>query len=226
MDKQIIKKIQMGFISLSAVAVLAACGNDTQEEMPATEDPVEDTQTPEEDTTQDQDENTDNQDQDTTQDETTETPDQNQNQGSVDTSNGLYNVEFPVSLDQAIQIFHDTFGEDVTIDQIDFDSNDGEYEYDISGWDQENEYDIDINATTGDIRDQETERDDDQDDTLDLDNIITPQEAMEIAVQDSGSDYVDEWSLEEEDGLTVYEIEIENGDDITLDATNGDILDR
>lgn len=217
MDKTIVKRIQMGFISLSALTVLAACGNGgTQEEPPAQEDPTteEPAPAPEDEASQDGAADDDTAGQDDT------APD------TADTSSGIYNVEFQVSLDDAIQTFYDTFGDDVTIDQIDFDEENGIYEYDIDGWDQENEYSLEINADTGEILEESSESDDDQDDTLDLENIITPQEAMDIAVEEAGSDIVEQWTIEEDDGLTVYEVELENADDddIKIDASTGDII--
>ena len=222
MSKEIIKKIQLGFISLSAVALLAACGDGMNQETPTTDDPVEDTQTPDEGTNEEapQEEETDQQ--ETNLEETTDQTDQE----AVDTSNGILNVEFPVSLDQALQTFYDTFGEDINIDEIEFEKDRGVYEYDISGWGDGNEYDLEINAETGEITEQSTERDDDQDYIIEFDNLISPQEAMQIAADDSGSDHITEWSLEEEQGVTAYEIDIENGDDITVDATTGDVIDR
>ena len=61
---------------------------------------------------------------------------------------------------------------------------------------------------------------------MELGDILSPQDAIDIAVQESGSDYVEEWSLEEDDGITVYDINIENGNDITLNAGTGDIVNR
>lgn len=206
-----IKTLKLGFISLSALAVLAACGDGTQDEAPVTDDPVEDTQTPEEDTAAE---------------DTTGT----QDNASSDTTDGILNMEFEVSFDQAVQTFYDTFGENANIDEIDLDTDRGAYEYNISGWDDTNEYDMEIDAETGDIKeentDPENDNDNDQDDILALDNILTPKEAMDIAVQEVGSDFVEDWKLENDDGLTVYEIGLENDDDITIDATTGDIIDR
>lgn len=188
--------MQLGLVSLSAIALLAACGNDTLEETPTTEDPVENTETPAEDNS---------------------TP---------DTTQGIYGVEFQVTLDQAIETFRETFGEDVNIDEIELDSDFDTYAYRMSGWDTENEYELKIDADTGDVLDEQSEPNDDTEDALNLEGIITPAEAMEIAVTESGSDVVKEWTLEEDDGMTVYEVDIENSDDITLDAATGNVVDR
>ena len=40
MSKELLKKLQIGVVSLSAVALLAACGNDGVEEPPMDEDPA------------------------------------------------------------------------------------------------------------------------------------------------------------------------------------------
>ena len=204
MDKKIVKKIQMGIISLSALAVLTACGDGrTQDDAPAQDEPTteEPAPSPEDEASQD-------------------------GATGEDTASGIYNREFQVSLDDATQMFYDMFGEDATIDQIEFDEDDGVYEYNIDGWDQENEYELDINADTGDIIEENTESDSDQDDTLELEGIISPQEAMDIAVEEAGSEIVEDWTLEVDDGVTVYEVNFENADDddIVIDAASGDII--
>lgn len=218
MKNNIKKKLGMGIVSLSAVALLAACGDTNTTEDPAVEDPaVEEPATdPATDDTTD-DATTDDATDDTTAD-TTQTTD------APDTSNGIYGVEFAVSLEEAVQIFHDTFGEGINISDVEFDTDRGNYEYQISGWDEENDYELDIDATTGEVSEEEIERDSDRDNIIDFDAIISPAEAMDIAVDESGSDFVKEWSLEEDDGFTIYEIDIENGNDVTIDAETGDVL--
>jgi len=227
----VIKKIQLGLLSFSAVAILAACGGGNDEEMPPMDDQTEETQ-PQEDSqegTQDgeiQDEITDEAADDSGSEDGTTS---DQNEEAVDTSNGILNAEFPVALNQATQLFSDTFGANVNIDQVEFDEDDGVYEYQISGWDDQNEYDLDVDAESGDIVEEETDDDDDEEDTLTFDNIITPQEAMQAAVNAGNTDYVESWTLEVEDGTMVYDVDLENDDDdddITVDAETGDVIDQ
>lgn len=210
-------KIKLGTLSLSAVALLAACGDDTTTETPTTDDPpVEEpaVETPTEDTTPD----------DTAD---VEDPGDVGPGGSVDTSQGISNVEFPTTMEQAVQIFNDTFGANINIDQIELDEDIRGYEYSVSGWDDANEYDIDIDAHTGEVKDQETDADDDNDgDRINLENVISPQEAMDIATADAGVDFVEGWTLEVDDGITVYEIDLDGADDLTINAETGDIVDR
>ena len=212
MNKTIIQKIKLGVLSLSAVALLAACANDDAEltDNPVVEDPV--TEEPTDNTNET--------------DEATEPEEPTNVMGSQDTSNGIYDVEFPVTLEQATELFAQTFGEDVNISSIELDEDIRGYEYDISGWDGEQEYELSLDAQSGEIKEQDTETDNDRDDVINLDNIMTPREAMEIAVNDTGVDFVEGWSLEEDDGIIVYEIDLQGSDDITLNAETGDIVDR
>ena len=212
MNKTIIQKIKLGVLSLSAVALLAACANDDAEltDNPVVEDPV--TEEPTDNTNET--------------DEATEPEEPTNVMGSQDTSNGIYDVEFPVTLEQATELFAQTFGEDVNISSIELDEDIRGYEYDLSGWDGEQEYELSLDAHSGEIKKQDIEQDNDRDDIINFDNIITPREAMEIAVNDTGVDFVEGWSLEEDDGIIVYEIDLQGVDDITLNAETGDIVDR
>ena len=212
MNKTIIQKIKLGVLSLSAVALLAACANDDAEltDNPVVEDPV--TEEPTDNTNET--------------DEATEPEEPTNVMGSQDTSNGIYDVEFPVTLEQATELFAQTFGEDVNISSIELDEDIRGYEYDLSGWDDEQEYELSLDAHSGEIKKQDIEQDNDRDDIINFDNIMTPREAMEIAVNDTGVDFVEGWSLEEDDGIIVYEIDLQGADDITLNAETGDIVDR
>ena len=215
METTVLKKFKLGLISLSAFAVLAACGDNT-EQTPDTETPENTT----EDVTDDMGE---------TGDETDNTADDasTDNTGTVDTTAGILNVEFEVALEDAIQTFYDTFGEDVNIDQVEFDSDMGDYHYDIQGWDNDNEYDMEVSADTGEIIRQDTEADNDtDDDMLDIGNYILPAEAMSAAADVSNSDHIEGWSLDIDDGRAIYEIDFQGEDDIDVDAETGEIVDR
>lgn len=225
---------KLSILSTSTLLLLAACGGDTTttEEPAGTDDPAVETPTDSTDDTGD--ETTDNTGEDNADDTTGDDASDGVTEGTdvaTDTTNGISNVDFPVSLEDAVQTFLDANGESVNIDEIDFDDDNNVYTYEISGWDDANEYDMEIDAETGDIVGEETESESDNDDQemIDINNILTPQEAMDIAEQELGADVLIEgWTIEVDDGITVYDFDTEGAgdDDLTLNAETGDVVDR
>lgn len=222
------KRIKLGIVSLSSIALLAACGDNGANDSLGTT-PVEPENTGEttnntgESTEETTDETGDTTEDDSSSEETSEdTGSDTGEQASDPDSPGIENIEFPISVQDAIETFNSEFGSP-NIEQIQFEREDGRYVYDIDGWDGEFEYSIEIDAQTGEILSQDTESETDEDDILDLDGIISPQEAMEIALEVTGSGYVQEWDLELENGITIYEVDIEGGADQDVDAHTGEI---
>lgn len=223
------KWLKVGVLSLSASLLLAACddGDDTLDTTPVEE---ETTETDNGDTAEDQtEEDVDDveetaEEEASTEDDTVEEDATDEDSNMTD-SQGLEGMTFAVSLDDAIDLFYETFGsEDINIEEIQFERDGNRFVYEFEGWDESNEYELDIDAETGDIIKQEQDDNEDTEDILDLDGIISPEEAMDIALEAAGSGYVEEWKLEVEDGRTVYEIDIEEGDDQEVDAHTGDVL--
>lgn len=218
--------IKVGVLSLSAALLMAACdnGDDTLDTTPVEEETTEtdNGDTAEDQTEEDVEETAEEE--ASTEDDTVEEDATDEDSNMTD-SQGLEGMTFAVSLDDAIDLFYETFGsEDINIEEIQFERDDNRFIYEFEGWDESNEYELDIDAETGDIIKQEQDDNDDTEDILDLDGIISPEEAMDIALEAAGSGYVEEWKLEVEDGRTVYEIDIEEGDDQEVDAHTGDVL--
>lgn len=148
------------------------------------------------------------------------------------TQPGINNQNLSISLEDAVKIFQDTYPS-VSIESIQMD-DDRNYEYDIDGFDEANEYELSIDANSGETRDQETgDNNDNDEEALNLENVLSPQEAMDIALNEIGTGYVDEWELDMENGAPVYEISIEETDnqddddmDITIHGETGEILKR
>ena len=198
-------------LSASAVLLLAACGDGTVEE-PGGNQPGE-VETSDSMTEQDT---------SSTADTSAKDEGQNDSQGQ-----GIQGREFEVSFAQALEILNETFGE-VNVEQVQFDRDDNRYVYDIEAHDETSEYSLVIDAETGDIVEQDEENDNDNDnDIINIDNVITPLDAMDIAMQEaSDGAYVKEWDLDTDNGRAIYEIEVENGEDFEIDAETGDILER
>lgn len=202
------RKVKLVVLSMSTLLLLAACGENTDTTLtpiePETEESVE------------------------TDESNTNTPVETDEEPTQSTK-GIQDVDFEVSLDDAVQRFMDTFPEAEGIDKVQFDVDDGRFEYELDGFNAGYEFELTIDAETGDILEQSTDDDDDHEVAIDFGNIISPQEAMSFALEAAGSGYVKEWELETDDGRTYYEIDIEgadnNVDSVDIDAVSGDILE-
>lgn len=137
--------------------------------------------------------------------------------------------EVDTSMEDAVDIFYDHFKDDsINIKSIKLDFFNEALDYVIEGFKDSQEYELRIAATNGAVVEEKTDKDDDTDEeALDLKNIITAQEAMEKALkgQKEGA-WVVEYELEIDDGKAVYDIDVEDGEDVTIDATTGEIIER
>ncbi|HLQ74718.1 MAG TPA: PepSY domain-containing protein [Alloiococcus sp.] len=208
------KSLKLALLTSASVLTLAACGDNTTQETtePETE---EATDTTENTTTE---ENTD-----TTDDNT---DDQGDDQAANTDSQGIENMDFAVSLQDAVETFKGEVGDDaVQITDVNFDTENGTYVYEFTGFSNGTEYEGSVDAENGDVVDFESEAGEDMDDdVLDLDNVVDPSEAMTVALDSTGSGYVKEWELDVENGTPVYEIDIENASDVKVNAETGEVL--
>lgn len=133
------------------------------------------------------------------------------------------------SMEDAIKIFHDHFkDETINIKSIKLDFFNEALDYVIEGFKEGNEYELRIAADNGAIVDEKTEKDDDKDEkALDISKIIKAEDAMKKALEGQKEDaWVVEYELEIDDGKAVYDIDVENGQDVKIDATSGEIIER
>lgn len=148
-----------------------------------------------------------------------------------DLKTGIEEKEFAISLDDAVAKFKEAFDDDsIEISSIELDEDDGKYTYDIEGFKENKEYEASIDAESGEVLAKEEENDDDNDDmdddvAIDFTKIISPKEAMAKALENN-TGYVKSYEIDHDDDRIVYEIDIEDGDDVELDAESGDILHK
>lgn len=131
------------------------------------------------------------------------------------------------SMEDAIKIFHDHFKDEaINIKSIKLDFFNEALDYVIEGFKEGNEYELRIAADNGAIVDEKTEKDDDKNEkALDLSKIIKAEDAMKKALEGQKEDaWVVEYELEIDDGKAVYDIDVENGQDIKIDAVTGEML--
>lgn len=213
------KWTKFAVVTLAATAILAGCGNDSQETTPVEESQVES-----------------NVEETTTEIDSAETESKTDIQEKLEDptnsdAEGLETQTFDIDLSGAVDIFNETFP-GASISDVDFEIENEGPKYSIDGFDGQNEYELDIHADTGEILKQETDSDTDTDDqAIDFDLIISPQEAMEIALEDAVSAKVRDWDLSIDDGRTVYEIDLDDEDpnlfdDVDIDAVTGEIVSQ
>lgn len=136
--------------------------------------------------------------------------------------------EVKIDLDGAVNKFKETFGgEEIAIEDISLELENGEYEYEIEGRKDNKEYHLTLDANTADIKAQSEEDDNDNEkaEPIDFASIISPTEAMDKALTGQEDAKVVEWSLSTDDGKLKYEIDVENGDDKEVDALTGEVWD-
>ena len=207
---------------LATALVLGACGNeaakpadDAKKEETSVEEKVDETETKE------------------SKDGVKEVA--NDDKNDTDDEKGVTNVnreplpEVGKTMEEAVDIFHNHFKDDsINIKSIKLDFFNEALDYVIEGFKDGNEYELRIAAPNGEVVEEKTDKDDDNDEkALDLKNIITAKEAMEKALegQKEGA-WVVEYELEIDDGKAVYDIDVENGEDVKVDATTGEIIER
>lgn len=140
--------------------------------------------------------------------------------------------EVATSMKDAVKIFHEhNFGDGsanaLNIDKLKVEILDNDIIYEIEGFKDGKEYQLKIN-NNGEILEEELEDDDDKKKlAIDFAKIISGEDAWEKALEDEARDVkVKEYELKIEDGKTVYEVELDNGKDVKIDATTGEIIKR
>ena len=138
------------------------------------------------------------------------------------------------SIEEVISIYEKQFpNTDITSIQLEKEMTG--FVYQVEGVDDDNEYEMKINAETLDtVKDRTEKLDRDEQggikreaDKLDLSGIISLDEATQLAEKKSGAGQAVEWDLDRELGTTYWEVTIQDGNketQIKLDAKTGDVL--
>lgn len=133
-------------------------------------------------------------------------------------NNSLY-PEVSLSIDDAKKDFDLEFGVgDIGITSLSLDNENGKYYYEIDGFLDDKEYEAKIDANTGDIVESKSEAENENKEVLDFALLKDPNEAITKALEGKENAYVKEWELSLENGKAVYELDIENADDMEIDA--------
>ena len=140
--------------------------------------------------------------------------------------------EVAMNMEDAVKIFHEHNFGDASADSFNFDKIkveilDKDIIYSIEGFKDGKEYQLKIN-NNGKILEEKIEDDDDKKKlAIDFTKIISVEDAWEKSLEGQAEDVkVKEYELKIEDGKVVYDLELDNGKDVKIDATTGDIIKR
>ncbi|MBI1714417.1 Peptidase propeptide and YPEB domain-containing protein [Lactobacillus crispatus] len=132
-----------------------------------------------------------------------------------------------LSQEDAVNKFYEKYGSK-SIKEIELEQKKNSYVYEIEGFDSQNEYKVKIDASNGNILKAESEKldSDDEAQALDLNNMMTREQATQLAqTQVSGQPV--EWSLEMDDDQPIWKVEFEDGGkktEVEIDAKNQKII--
>ena len=133
-----------------------------------------------------------------------------------------------IDIKKAVEIFNDTFNEkDINVTNIGFDRDNGRYTYEIEGWKVNKEYNLELDAESGEVLEKDVELEDniDQDEVIiDLGKIVSPEKAMEEALKQANASEIEGWELDTDKGQLVYEVDVKDGKDAVISATDGSFI--
>lgn len=138
------------------------------------------------------------------------------------------NIEGEFTMMQAVDAFIEKFPTG-QIEQIDYEHRgQNNYEYELQGYADGQEIEIVYDANTGDQLSEEVDEDDEDGPYLNFDNIVSVQEAYDVALDalTSNDAKLESWSLDVDDGVAAYTFDFDNsqGDDLDI-KVNAETLD-
>ncbi|CAG4706311.1 peptidase propeptide and YPEB domain protein [Enterococcus faecalis] len=139
-----------------------------------------------------------------------------------------------VSLEKVTTAFEKKYPE-AKITSLQLDTDFGRYFYEIEGVDKQKEYQVEVNAETGEFTKEKVETLDAdeqngvkmQEEALDLTNIISREQATTLAEKEAKVGQATDWKLEKELGITYWEVKVKEGQqkiEVKIDAHSGKIL--
>lgn len=128
-------------------------------------------------------------------------------------------VDVPVSPTDAIETAKQHAGAgDLT--SISLDAERGSYIYEVTLLDDRTEWDIEIDATSGEILAGESDTEDDADPILDITSPLPLDEALDLArTQHDGE--ITGWTLDSDDGVIEYEVGFADETEVTINVETG-----
>lgn len=141
--------------------------------------------------------------------------------------------EIKVTEKEALDTFSDKY--DKKVESIELEPSRKGYVYEVESYDDQVEYNTRIDAASGDIIDNKSDKDDDDDDEeethyeLNQKEAISQKEATKIAENKADSGKAREWKLERvSDDKQTWEVNVlekDNETEVTINADDGEVLE-
>ena len=131
------------------------------------------------------------------------------------------------TLEEAIDAFYAHYKDEaIELTSAELDEENGKYCYGVKGFKDGQEYEAVLDANTLEVISEKTEAEDDTKVmAIDRKAIITGKEAMEKALEGQAENvYIEVYELEVENGKAVYDIDLENAEDVRINAATGEII--
>lgn len=138
-------------------------------------------------------------------------------------------ADLKIKPEQAFDIFMEKYP-DAKITKIRLDEDDKTYTYELKGFINNTEYEIDINPMDGTIIKEEMEDDDDSDPEITRSQVEKVLALVDKALTEAGEGArLDEWTLEVDDGIAKLEVEYDrdgfDDEERTYNVETGELLE-
>ncbi|UXR70165.1 PepSY domain-containing protein [Staphylococcus sp. IVB6246] len=204
-------KFKILSLLLSAGVVLAACGNDNDDNMNKNDDKQETTQTSTKETDNDQ----------------NSKDDQNDTQSSNNQNNNTVQLkDIKTEPEKAIKTAQGAF--DGEMKKIEYKQDNGEWIYKIDLVNGNKESEVKVSDKDNKViqTEEETENDNQDNKAINYKDMISYEEAVKTAQKELKGD-LKQWKLNEDDGQLVYEVKITSQNDereYLIDAKSGKLI--
>ncbi|AMB99501.1 hypothetical protein AWM75_05600 [Aerococcus urinaehominis] len=198
------KKLNLALVTLSSAFVLAACGSNQNQANQASSSEA------------------------TSQAASSQATSQTESQAASSQANanvatGIENQEFAISLADATAIFNEQQPQAGAY-KVEFEEEDGRYVYNFHGYDDTYDYEVEVDAQTGDVVAQEMESQEGARPEIQFGTFKSPEEIIELALAHTAGAVVEGWTIEFEGDTLVYEVDLTGDVDLIIDANSGDVI--
>ncbi|MBW0453398.1 PepSY domain-containing protein, partial [Lactobacillus gasseri] len=145
------------------------------------------------------------------------------------TKNATRKSQIKLSQTEAINKFDKKYS-DKKLKEIDLKLDGNKYLYEITGFDKDKEYEMTINATSGkEVKSSSEKLDLDErlQKGLDLDKVISRDQASEIAEKEVKNSTAKEWTLKMDQDKAIWDVTVESGSskhEVEIDAISKKVI--